>query len=952
MREGPPSETDVSPSPSSSEINREILSLRSRLRELEDDTKSSVSDAMTHEKESEIMLLLRNQLSKVETEKATQEKDFMNQLNAQALDHQRTVDEYKEKLFRYESENDDLNQRLRTTDSGDEIERLARRLEEERKIHNEEMEHMRKNIQFADDEIAESRREMDYLTEHIVDLEQERGALLENLAQRDDQVIGERQRLETYKNGLEEARKYISRLEGDLAGKDNGANRHHEEMQNLKDQIKDLLAEKKTLDRKNKDFDSQIKAKDEKYAKLQARLNELEKLGMERSSNSKEDSLQDSRSGSKLMAIEDQEKLEDDITHLEERLQRVQSKLLEKDRTIDNLASSLADERKLNKTLRAELNQVQSVSTSSDTVDDRIVRNKWRGVDVKEQASELEFLRKQNKILNDEIKALRRNADNGVVHPVRLEKPDSNGAKAWNKVNTKVLSNNPTRASSLSPKLSSSKEDNKGQASSSGISGIVASFERRIATGDFTSDSNVLTSEETADIRRQLIDEQEQVSALQEQLRREKENVINLRAELAQVNTSGLPLSVCIDERLREKEREISRLQTLIEQYEKRQADTDEIFRSQRNKMEELKSAADMAEHEAKLYHERMIACEDEIDQLERQLTRYRQDVALGAEEKKDDSCGGEEELYRLRAQVAALQPELERTLTEIEELQREVDRLKRALRTEQGTAVEAQKQVELLKSTNDSEGDPNLSTKNQKKYDAEINGLKVEITNLQVSKAELEQETKKQIEELESMLEALEVEADEELDEKNKEIQDLKNQLSEKEEIVSRLERERTHLCTNMNDVSMSRKDEVDHLQSELIELTTEATSKSRESQVLKMKIEEVKKESMEVEQKLRRRLTSLQEELMEAKRNRRSQNKDELERLRKENVTLRETLRDVKSERLALQDRLESYISAKSSSKSVQVLRERNAALKQEVEKLSSRLEKMEDSITRVAI
>ena len=65
-----------------------------------------------------------------------------------------------------------------------------------------------------------------------------------------------------------------------------------------------------------------------------------------------------------------------------------------------------------------------------------------------------------------------------------------------------------------------------------------------------------------------------------------------------------------------------------------------------------------------------------------------------------------------------------------------------------------------------------------------------------------------------------------------------------------------------------------------------------------------------------------------------------------------LRESIRELGVERRSLQEKLEAHLAEKATSKSTQVLRERNAALKKEVEKLTKRLKKMEHSMTRFTI
>jgi hypothetical protein len=100
-----------------------------------------------------------------------------------------------------------------------------------------------------------------------------------------------------------------------------------------------------------------------------------------------------------------------------------------------------------------------------------------------------------------------------------------------------------------------------------------------------------------------------------------------------------------------------------------------------------------------------------------------------------------------------------------------------------------------------------------------------------------------------------------------------------------------------------------------------------------------------------LRRKVLELETQLKNS-RNTRAQISDaELEKLQQENSKLRESLRTVTLERRSLHEKLTTAASDKDS-RSMQVLRERNSALKQEVEKLTKRLRRVEGSITRVAI
>ena len=78
----------------------------------------------------------------------------------------------------------------------------------------------------------------------------------------------------------------------------------------------------------------------------------------------------------------------------------------------------------------------------------------------------------------------------------------------------------------------------------------------------------------------------------------------------------------------------------------------------------------------------------------------------------------------------------------------------------------------------------------------------------------------------------------------------------------------------------------------------------------------------------------------------------KQELERFRSENLKLRESIREVNAERRSLQEKLDEISADRHLSKSAMSLKERNAALKSENDKLNKRLKKMENSITRFAV
>ena len=345
------------------------------------------------------------------------------------------------------------------------------------------------------------------------------------------------------------------------------------------------------------------------------------------------------------------------------------------------------------------------------------------------------------------------------------------------------------------------------------------------------------------------------------------------------------------------------------------------------------------SEHAAKVK-----TLEEKISALEQANLDLSTEVPTEAQKEFDEEAGKlTEELTRSQMKLADL--ELEYTI-KIKRLEECIKSLTAELDEVKTENEKLQKALEAAASK--SEANAEAQAKSQLEYDTETSRLSVELTKVQMEKADGERAHFERLKELEGEIEALEREAAIELDSKQVEVDMLKEKLKRKEDSIKRLEEEKTQLCDNMNDVSFSRKDEMQELQDEILDLTNKTKSQAREIQSLKMKIEEHEARKEEVNVKAQRRISELEEQVRDLQ----HVDRDAVIELKAENMQLRETIRDVKLERRSLKERLESITQGKSSSRSAQVLRDRNAALKQEVEKLTKRLKKMEDSITRFAI
>jgi uncharacterized coiled-coil protein SlyX len=281
------------------------------------------------------------------------------------------------------------------------------------------------------------------------------------------------------------------------------------------------------------------------------------------------------------MSPSEREQLEDGVTKLEERLQRMQSKFSEKDQTIDILAANLSEERKLSKKLKNEVHRLKSkVTDSSDApIEQRIASEKRKSSNLKESQSEIDFLRNTNKVLNDEIKSLRRANGNTVGTIQRSSSPNSRSQSNRSQSPQPGVRQNP-----MTPPSVARKATINGPASPrTPVSGMVARFERKnydlppqTGDGDDETAVSLPTALETVDDGR----ERETVAELQEKLSNEKALVAKLRADLETVSMQ-VNSSTNIELKLEESEQEIKRLRILVEDYEEQQSELEmEIQRS------------------------------------------------------------------------------------------------------------------------------------------------------------------------------------------------------------------------------------------------------------------------------------------------------------------------------------------------------------------------------------
>jgi chromosome segregation ATPase len=1024
-----------------STLLKEISSLRVRLRDLEDDTKSSISVA----EDSPLVGMLKTDLARVEQEKANDEREFMNQLSSLSAENQAKLDALQEKLDKAgepgkeeieelqgklnkaeeantelngklieaqqlqgklnkaEEANTELNGKLIEAQQNDEYMTL---LEEEREMHSKETDRMKLNLANTDLEIAESRREMDHLQEQLFESQVYKETLEEENEKLRIDCTDEIHKSESLESQLKESMTEAEVAENEVKAKDSIIEKKQEDIGEMNDALIVLEEHKQLLVSEVTDVRVQLQKVEEENSSLKEKRSAALKAAADTPSESS-------------ISSDEKRQLENAVTDLEERLQRYGEKLAEKDSKIDRLSTALTEERRTNKQVKKQIKELKGKDSSKETnnsIEQHVNSEKRVGREVQDHMSELSFLRNQNKALNDEIKSLRRRYAAPQIAPnpplVPPGSPEPTTAKGSFKKSPARCVRPPTPL--MSPPTVSRKVAVNGFRSPGGgkLSGLVASYERRIAstTGSVFDEEQELQlpyeaadlpheledepavfqqqlqsgsadlhheleveratvaelreklESETNDLQLELAAEREKLAGLEAQLGHEMAQVDDLRAQLLDESSGHLSESRNdLEGRLEESQKEVERLlvrvkdlelveSTIRQSLQSEQQEANECrgrlenVDSELSEMEQKVALGEMAQSEltdnlrsAKLEVEESRAQLEKFDlernEGEKDTERLNHEAALKIEhlqselqqshqmifqeEKKEEEY--EEELVQLREQVKNIQPELLNAGVEIETQQSVIVGLKQAL--EESRRSEKQTQA-----------------------------LKERVTELQIEKAGIELEYSNRINDLETDLELVEVAAEEELEDKEKEIDALGTRIETLEQEIKRLEEERTHLCTSMNDVSSSRKDTIEELKDELMDVATKAKAQAREVEAMKRKLGERNSESASI---LKSRIKDLEEELKVVNWASRNQvHQSDIDALKKENTKFRECMCELKLDRKALQDRLDSMISSKSSSRSSQVLRDRNSALKEQVEKLTKRLRRMEDSMTRFAI
>lgn len=325
-----------------------------------------------------------------------------------------------------------------------------------------------------------------------------------------------------------------------------------------------------------------------------------------------------------------------------------------------------------------------------------------------------------------------------------------------------------------------------------------------------------------------------------------------------------------------------------------------------------------------------------QVDSLSEQLRRVEEERDEVQEQNRIHHC----KFDSLRAEIDGKVNEFERIHVadkeEISRLQKQVQSLERDLHNSLAAVQDLQSNLQEKEEVE--ETIESLQRENQYSLDSQITKLQKELTRTRLAKSE----TEKKLKSLENTMNTVQEDSRKGLASKEEALIEMRKALGEKEGFIERLTKEKEQLVLTMNDMTSSRRGEIDELQSELMEMSTRAANQAREVQTLKVQLEDgnYRKDEMD---KLRKRVRELSQQL--ASQSLTVVNGEKTPELQFENNELRQRLRDANLALKGAEERMRDIVTDKGSSKSMQVLRDRNASLKFEVEKLTKKLRRLSE-------
>ena len=875
----------------------EVTALRSRVKELEEDGSSkgsgrtvpSLDSYCNDSTENQENAALRKQLMKVESDRAELEMYFMNQLAILAQENRENVEKFKKKLRLAECEKNIIKANG-SFEQSEEVFELEQEVDQLKAViaanGDEGLQRLVKKLSTTEKELKDVREENKNLHQKIEELDSQKTTLLEEITHVRIDFDREAKTVASLRTEMDEMAKdfdlQLEKLQHDFLDQEEAMQRNEEQFGNMHDTVVELEGQKALLLDEITELRLQLDREKKTKAEMKERIEELTKATMEAGDY-------------KLAAMEKRASVSEQNN----------AKLQD---TINDLQDELRD---VTGSYKSDIARLEERLTSRDLqIDDLKLAIVKKDQELKETEAKIS-------IASDEVMELRR----------ALEIKEKDAAEKHHEI-----------ASMVSQRIS---------------------YEKR-------STRNIMDHvAEVDDLRRQVVELEEEVEFLKNRLHEVKTSQFEEQQKTTPQRSSSRRLSgpstpvrtpsrrsyanapptpptmtpprvwsrAELEQQTLEGRMPVRDIAAKFERsiasgsscgVSSRDRPTDESDISVSScEAEAFAHNADSKSHQVRELQDKLQKQSELVGELQAEiatLTATRGALAIKMEKEYAQKSRDDDE------KIAFLTSQLQDTRCQLEA----ETELVQALREELN--IFAMEKVACMEDRASPEREKTLAVERNKMANA--------VTAAQIEKANMERELVNTIRELEDTIETMNAEIDAELAAKQEEVDALQRKLDNEIEIVKRMEKEREQICTNINSISNSKKIEFDELHEELMAKSAIAAAQAREINSLMIQVEKQKDASEDLEY-LRVKVREL-----EKKANESGASRDELEKLSAENQRLNDILRKMSLERRALQEKLSAVISEKSASKSVQVLRERNAALKKEVERLSKRVRQSEIS------
>lgn len=921
-------------------LMEEVTALRRKVKDLEDkeETQSSGNktvDTDTDDKDLQEVMNLRKELNRVENEKAAMELDFMNQLMAsgQQQQQQQKVDQ-KENV---DESNKSSDTTTTTTDSSHTT------------TAGEETRQLKEDLASADKELEVTRRDVDSLQTKLNKLEAQKAALIEENTGIRLEVDNESKVITSLNDIMAENEKHfqsrIEKLENLGRQKDDTILKKQEELNNLNEAIVKHDSQKAMLLEEITDLRLQLDRNDDTKKGMQKKLDEV--LAEQQQSG---DTTESVRVGSLKQAASD---AEEKAEEMKEELQTVQNELrafqkshkgdvsrLEETVATKNLEVEQANNKfeETNAAFQKLSTEHEQLQQETKELKEKFDEGKKRSADLEQEVATLESQRVfYEKRTSHCIMEQMTEADDANAKLLKVERQlkDLEKELATQKETNEKLAaqlsdlktKRPasrtlppvppvvTKQSSFTNRSSSSRPQSFGICQSAPCSPLQQQ-PRGVAScpGSPSSKSN-------------------SVRALMSRFENNKNTTQNTTKDVVDVVEKGAEIA---------KDTDVKDSNSVGGTTEVTVASSFEFSQEAaelQNRVVDLESQLEDARGQNEMLQQRLKKQSEQVGELHAEVAALSTSkAAIQSLSRK----GFEKESEEYTKRIEELESELADARKRLEAESEQVDTLKSEIRemTSERLAYEECTMQAYEK----------RAVTSQKTYQGEANSLRVELTSAQMKIAQLEKENANQVKELEEAIEELNLECDKELETKQSELDMIKYKLDEQVDIATNLQREREQLCVQMNGASSKRRNELEEVQSELMEKSAETQALQRAVQSLEMQVEHHTDSSRELEQ-LRTRVRELESQKAPTGTAKHKQ-EFELERLEELNSKLKDQVRNVTFERRSLQEKLNKVVAGKNEERTTNVLRERNEKLRREVERLNRKLQRKEGNISRIAI